>query len=79
MGANAHQRTERGTKMKKMQICQILLDDRIDDNTTVVIKDTDGTPIKCGRWYQDKILIYGSFHASFDFVEERNIAILQLL
>ena len=62
-----------------MQICQILLDDRIDDNTTVVIKDTDGTPIKCGRWYQDKILIWGSFHASFDFVEERNIAILQLL
>ena len=61
-----------------MQICQILLDDRIDNNTTVVIKDTDGTTIKCGRWYQDKILIWGSFHASFDFVEERNIAILQL-
>ena len=67
---------ERGTKM---QICQMLLDDRINDNTTVVIKDTDGTPIKCGRWYQDKILIYGSFHASFDFVADRNIAIFQLV
>ena len=62
-----------------MQICQILLDDRIDDNTTVVIKDTDGTPIKCGLWYQDKILVWGNFDATFDFVEYRNIAILQLL
>ena len=62
-----------------MQICQILLDDRIDDNTTVVIKDTEGTPIRCGRWYQDKILIWGRFPATFDFVEEKNIAILQLI
>lgn len=61
-----------------MQICKILLDERIDDKTTVVIKDTEGTPIRCGRWYQDKILIWGSFHASFDFVADRNIAILQL-
>ena len=62
-----------------MNISEALLDERINDNTTVIIKDTDGTPIKCGRWYQDKILIYGSFQASFDFVEERNIAIFQLL
>lgn len=62
-----------------MKICQILLDERIDDNTTVVIKDSEGTPIRCGRWYEDKILILGNFDATFDFVEERNIAILQLL
>lgn len=62
-----------------MQISQILLDDRIDDNTIVVIKDTEGTPRICGRWYHDKILIWGGFHASFDFVEDRNIAILQIL
>ena len=61
-----------------MKISQALLDERINDNTTVVIKDTEGTPIKCGRWYQDKILMWGSFHASLDFVEGRNIAILQL-
>lgn len=61
-----------------MQICQLLLDDRIDDNTTVLIKDPTGMPIKCGRWYQDKILIWGSFHATLEFVEGRNIAILQL-
>ena len=62
-----------------MQICQILLDERIDNNTTVVIKDVDGTPLLCGRWYQDKILLCGSYEVSFDFVEERNIAIMQLL
>ena len=61
-----------------MKVSEILLDERINDNTTVVIKDPEGTPLKCGRWYQDKILMWGSFHASLDFVEGRNIAILQL-
>ena len=62
-----------------MKISQLLLDDRINDNTTVVIKDKEGRQIKCGRWYEDKILTWGSFHATLEFVEERNIAILQLL
>ena len=70
------QRTERGIKMK---ICHLLLDDRIDDNTTVIIKDLTGRPIKCGRWYEDKILLWGSFHASLEFVAEKNIAIFQLI
>ena len=61
-----------------MKVSEILLDERINDKTIVVIKDTKGTPIKCGRWYQDKILMWGGFHASLDFVEGRNIAILQL-
>ena len=62
----------------KMRISEALQDERIDNETTVIIKDRTGTPIKCGRWYQDKILIWGSFQASFDFVAEKNIAILQL-
>ena len=62
-----------------MKLGQALMDDRIDNNTTVVIKDVDGTTLICGRWYQDKILLCGSYDVSFDFVEERNIAIMQLL
>lgn len=81
-------RPERGIKMT---LCQALLDDRIDDNTIVIIKDVTGcpevviisdmtsTPIACGHRYKDKILAWGSSEVSFDFVEERNIAILQLL
>ena len=62
-----------------MKLSQALLDERIDDNTIVIIKDTCGVPKVCGRWYEDKILLWGSFHASLDFEAERNIAILQLL
>lgn len=62
-----------------MKVREALLDERIADNTTVVIKDFSGTPLVCGRWYQDKILSWGNFEATFDFVAERNIAILQIL
>ena len=62
-----------------MKLCHALLDDRINDNTTVVIKDKEGKPIVCGRWYQDKILLWVRHEVSFEFVEERNIAIMQLL
>ena len=61
-----------------MKVSHALLDDRINDNTTVVIKDMTGTPTVCGRWYQDKILMWCNFEASLEFVEGRNIAILQL-
>ena len=62
-----------------MKISHALLDERINDNTTVVIKDKFGGMLTCGRWYQDKILVWVNFEASFDFVEHRNVAILQLL
>lgn len=62
-----------------MKISEVLLDERIDDNTTVVIKDFTGRPLVCGRWYQDKILSWGNFDTTFDFVEGRNIAVLQLV
>lgn len=62
-----------------MKIREFLLDERINDNTTVIIKDTTGRQIKCGRWYEDKILVFGSFHASLEFVAEKNTAIFQLL
>ena len=62
-----------------MKLSQALLDERVADNTTVIIKDMDGKPIVCGRWYQDKILVWGRSEVSFDFVEERNVAIFQLL
>ena len=62
-----------------MKVSEALLDERIDDNTTVLIRDSIGGPKVCGRWYEDKILYWGSSEVSFDFVEERNIAILQLL
>lgn len=61
-----------------MKISQLLLDDRINNNTTVIIKDSTGRQIKCGRWYEDNILVWLSFHASLEFVEEKNTAILQL-
>ena len=62
-----------------MKVCHALLDDRINDNTTVIIKDKFGGTLTCGRWYQDKILVWGKFEASLEFVAERNIAIMQLL
>lgn len=69
----------KGRKGIKMKVSHALLDERITDNTTVVIKDMTGTPTVCGRWYQDKILMWGNFEASLEFVAERNIAILQLM
>ena len=62
-----------------MKISQALLDERINNNTKVIIKDKFGAPLVCGRWYQDKILVWVSSKVSVDFEEERNIAILQLL
>lgn len=62
-----------------MKVSEALLDERIDDNTTVVIRDSIGWPVVCGRWYQDKILEWGNFDTSLDFVEEINIAVLQLV
>ena len=62
-----------------MKVCHALLDDRINDNTTVIIKDKFGGTLTCGRWYQDKILVWVKSDASLEFVAERNIAILQLL
>ena len=62
-----------------MKLCEALLNERIDDNTIVIINDMWGATAICGRWYQDKILSWGSAEVSFDFVEERNIAIIQLL
>lgn len=62
-----------------MKLCHALLDERIDNNTTVIIKDKFGCPLVCGRWYQDKILVWVKCEVSLDFVEERNIAIFQLL
>ena len=61
-----------------MKVSHALLDDRITDNTIVVIKDMSGDLITSGRWYQDKILMWGNFEASLEFQAERNIAILQL-
>ena len=72
--------TERGTKMKLSKtLSRALLDERVDDNTIVIIKDVCGVPTVCGRWYEDKILYWSNSEVSFDFVEERNIAIFQLL
>ena len=62
-----------------MKLGQALMDERIDDNTTVIIKDMYGGPAVCGRWYEYKILVWDRFNVSFDFLEERNIAIMQLL
>lgn len=61
-----------------MKVCHALLDERIDDNTTVIIKDMSGKPATCGRWYQDKILAFVNFDSTLEFVEGKNIAILQL-
>ena len=62
-----------------MKLSQALLDERVADNTTVIIKDMDGKPTVCCRWYQDKILVWGNFDVSFEFVKDRNVAIMQLL
>ena len=70
------QRTERGIEMK---ICKFLLDERINDNTTVIIKDSSGRQKARGRWFEDRILALYNSDASFEFDAERNIAILQIL
>ena len=62
-----------------MKVSKVLLDERIDNNTTVIIKDKFGGLLTCGRWYQDKILVWCNFEASFEFEEERNRLYLQLL
>lgn len=62
-----------------MKVSHALLDERIDNNTTVVIQDKFGGALAFGRWYQDKILMWGNFEASFEFEEERNRLYLQLL
>ena len=62
-----------------MKVSEILLDERLNDKTTVVIKGPSGRPIAFGRWYQDKILSWCNFDATFEFVEERNRFYLQLL
>ena len=58
-------RAERGIKNENIS--------SIDNNTKVIIKDKNSGTLVCGLWYQDKILVWGNF------VEYRNIAILQLL
>lgn len=63
-----------------MKVREALLDERIVDNTRIIIKDASGRPITAGRWYQDNILVCGNYDvSSVDFVAERNIAILQIL
>ena len=62
-----------------MKLSQAILDDRINDDTIVIIKDMAGEPTVCGRWYENKIYFLGRYEVSLDFVEERNIAIMQLL
>lgn len=63
-----------------MKVSQALLDERIVDNTRIIIKDASGRPITAGRWYQDNILVCGNYDvSSVDFVEGRNIAVLQLV
>ena len=62
-----------------MKLSQAILDERIDDNTIIIIKDMYGWPTVCGFWYQDKILYWGSDEVDFDFVEEKNIAIFRIL
>lgn len=69
----------KGRKGNQMKLSQAILDERVDDNTIVIIKDKFGEPIVCGRWYDNKIYYLGSYEVSFDFVEERNIAIFQML
>ena len=77
MGAKAHQRTERGNLMK---VSEALLDERIVDNTRIIIKTASGRPITAGRWYQDNILVCGHYDvSSVDFVAEKNMVILQLV
>ena len=62
-----------------MKIRDLLIDRRITDNTTVIIKDTVGNPIAGGRWYQDRILAWGSFSAALTYLEEENVAIFHLI
>lgn len=62
-----------------MKVSEALLDERILDNTTVIIKDSSGRQIRRGRWFEDKILLWCNSDASFDYDAERNIAIFQLI
>lgn len=62
-----------------MKIRDLLIDSRITDDTTVVIKDTHGNPITCGYWFQDDILSWGYFHAFLTYLEEGDVAIFHLI
>lgn len=62
-----------------MKIRDLLIDRRITDDTTVIIKDVVGNPIACGCWYQDRILAWGSFSAVFTYLEDGNVAIFRLI
>lgn len=62
-----------------MKIRSLLVDPRITDDTTVVIKDTLGNPITCGHWFQDNILSWGQFSAFLTYLEEGDVAIFHLI
>lgn len=62
-----------------MKIRDLLIDRRITDDTTVVIKDVYGNPITCGHWFQDNILSWGHFHAFLTYLEDENVAIFHLI
>lgn len=65
--------------MKTRKIRSLLLDPRITDDTTVIIKDVFGEPITCGHWFQDNILSWGYFPATLTYLEDENVAIFHLI
>lgn len=62
-----------------MKIRHLLIDRRITDETTIVIKDVYGNPIACGRWFNDNILSWGDFSAVLTYLEEENVALFHLI
>ena len=65
--------------MKTRKIRHHLVDPRITDDTTVIIKDTLGNPITCGYWFHDNILSWGYFSATLTYLDEGNVAIFHLI
>ena len=62
-----------------MKINKLILDERIQDDTVILIRDTTGKLIVAGYWFSDEIISWGSFSATFEYSEDENIAICQLI
>lgn len=62
-----------------MKIKELLFDTRIKDNTIIVIRDVTDELITVGYWFCDEILSWGSFSATFKYLEDENVAVFQLI
>lgn len=62
-----------------MKINELVLDKRIKDDTTIIIRESTGKPITTGFWFEDNIFTMGQCSATLEFLDDKNLAIIQLV